>query len=393
MSTIDLTTRLPLAIESPETIKARLLADVNAGLDPTDPNYLDTVPGSFWDDLMGAMGLELDRLYDRAHNEVPAAALPATAVSDWLDAWASAVGLVRLDETRAFGIVEFTADEGTPVPSGTQVSTVQTSADSDPTTFQVTTGGVVDVTGVLALAVEAITAGAAGNVAAFTVTVLGSSLQNPTTVENPEAITGGSDVETDEALSKRIQRKMSGTAAGGNQDFYINEALNEPGVGFVTVFAHTPDPGNVTLSITDVNNDPFAGGSPVILSLKNRLDPSTDESQGAGEAPVGATVLITTPTATNITLVAEVLLGGGYTLDGTGGTTALEDAITLAASRYIDNLPTGGDVVYNKVVAAIIDVVGVEDITTLTLNGTGATVVLDDSHVASLVKPLTLTQT
>lgn len=389
--TTDLTTRLPLAVETPETIRARLLADVNAGIDPGDPTYQDTVGGSIWLDLNGAMSLELDRVYDRAHNEVPAAALPATAVGEWLDGWASALGLTRLDETSAFGIVEFTAAAGTAVPTGTQVSTVQTSADSDPVTLQVTAGAVVGVSGVLDLAVLAITAGAAGNVAASTVTQLGSPLANPATVNNPDAITGGSDVETDEALSKRILRKMSGTAAGGNADWYINEALNEPGVGFATVFVHTPSPGHVTLSITDVNNDPFAGGSPVVISLQNRLDPSSSPSQGAGEAPAGATVHISTPSATNITLVATIVPTDGYTLDGTGGTRALRQTITDAVSRYVDALPVGGDVVHNTVLAAIIDVEGVYDVSALTLNGSGANVAIDSTHVASLVKPLTLT--
>jgi uncharacterized phage protein gp47/JayE len=355
----DPTDYLPLATETPETIRARLLASVNAGIDPTDPTYLDTVPGSFWMDLVGgAVVLELDRIYDRIHHEVPAAALPTTSAGQWLDAWADGIGLARKPAAKAAGVAEFTAATGTAVPTGTQVSTVQTSADADPITFQTIEGGVVDGGGVLALQVEATTEGAQGNVPANTVTVLESSLAAPATVSNPAAITGGSDVETDEALA-------------------------EPGVGFVTVFPNTPTVGHVTVRITDVNNDPAP--STVIDRLQERLDPSATPGQGAGEAPAGATVHVGTPAAQAVTVAATIALRPGYSLDGASGTRAVADAVTAAVARYVNGLDVGADVVHNKVLAAIVDVEGVEDVTVLELDGDDtANVAVDDLHVATL---------
>lgn len=392
----DLTDFLPLARESPATILARLLADVNAGIAPTDAAYLDTVPISIWRDLNNAMGLELDRLYDRACSEVPAAALPTTATGQWLDAWAATVGLERLDATAAFGIVEFTAPDGTVIAEGTQVSTEQTSADADPVTFATTEGGIVDVSGVLALPVAAIVQGAAGNVAANTVTVLGSSLDEAASLTNPAAITGGSDIETDESLAAGVARRLSGAENGFNAAWYEGQGLRWPGVGFCTVFANTPSPGHVTMVITDVANDPFAGGSPVVSGLQAFMDPSGSAGQGAGAATPGATVHVSTPAATSITVVAAITPAAGYTIDGAGGTRALRAAITDAVSRYVDQLPVGGDVVYNSVVEAIMGVDGVVDVDTIapgamTVNAGAVNVAIDTSHVASLVKPLTLT--
>lgn len=378
----DLTDLLPLTTETPETIKARLLADVNAGIDPTDPMYLDTVPGAFWDDLMGAASLEFDRLYDRMHSEVPAAALPATTAGEWLDAWANSVGLERKDETAAAGVVEFTAPPTTAIATGTQVSTVQTAADTDPIVFETTEGGVVDGSGVLALPVQAIAPGAEGNVPANTVTVIASTIAAGATATNPNAITGGSDVETDEALQARLMAKLSGAGGGGNVDWYIAEALAVPGVGFVTVFANTPANGNVTVRITDVNNDPAP--SELVAIVQQKFDPSSDPGQGAGEAPPGAIVHVDTPAATDVTVDATVALATGYSLDGAGGTRATGPAITAAVARYGNGRPVGGDVVHNKVLAAIIDVEGVDDVTALTLNGAGGDVAIDDTHVASI---------
>lgn len=392
----DTTDYLPLSRENPAKILARLLADANAGIAPTDAVYLDTVPISIWRDLNNAMGLELDRLYDRVNTEVPAAALPLTATGQWLDAWAATVGLERLDATAAFGIVEFTAPEGTVIANGTQVSTEQTSADSDPVTFATTTGGTVDVTGVLALPVAAIAQGAAGNVAANTVTVLGSSLDAAASLTNPAAITGGSDIETDEALSAGVGRRLSGAENGFNAAWYVGQGLRWPGVGFCTVFANTLSPGHVTMVITDVNNDPFAGGSPIVIGLQAHMDPSGSASQGAGAATPGATVHVSTPTSLAVTVVAVIDPAAGYSLDGAGGTRALTDAITTAVSRYVDNLSVGADVVYNKVIQAIVGVEGVDDVDTvgggaMTLNAATTNVAVSASQVASLVKPLTLT--
>ena len=386
MSPGELTEDLMVSHETPDTIRARLIADINAGIDPNDPAYADHAPGSFVDDHVGAFSLEGDRIYDRG-NEAVAAGVPSLASGAALDEWALSTNLTRKDATFAEGLVKFTGPDGTIISAGTEVSTIQTSEETEAQSFQVVTGGTIDGTDIT-LEVRALDEGFEGNVPANTVTILDTSVDpdDATSVTNLAAITGGSDVETDEALSERVLRKLRGGAGGGNQADYENWSLDTPGVGFVTVQANEPDFGHVTIVITDVANDPFSG-STIIDALQEKLDPSATPAQGKGLAPVGATVHVTTPTATNVTIAGALTLAPGYTLDGTGGSQELESAIDASVTRYVNSLKVGADVVLTKVIAAIVDVPGVEDVDhdTLTINTVNDDLAIATDHVASLI--------
>jgi uncharacterized phage protein gp47/JayE len=383
----DFVDRFPLRAEGPEAILARMQADLNAGIDPADPLYADIVPGSVWDDMARADALEMDRVYDRMLTEVPAAALPATATGEWLDLWADLVDLARKPATPASGTVTFAGTDGTAIITGVQVSTEAPTPDADPVTFQTTASGTI-AGGSVDLPVQALDDGSQGNVPANAITILDSAIDG-VTVTNATAITGASDVESDEALQGRVRRKLKGTNGAGNVDYYVNVALNYPGVGFVTVQPNTPSIGHVTVMISDVNGDPAPPA--MINGLQAQLDPSADAGQGAGLAAPGATVIVTTPGSTAVAVAATIAPASGYSLTGTAGTKALTGPITDAVDHYFATLGVGDDVIHNKVLAAIIDVDGVLDVSALTLNGGGGNVAIDATHTAALTLPLTLT--
>lgn len=390
MASLDLTDELRVTAETPDTIKARLLADTNAGVDPADPAYADTHPGSFWDDFNGAISLEHDRVYDRM-NETVAAAIPATSSGEFLDAWAASLGLERKQAAFAGGKAQFTGDAGAQVPAGTQVSTEKVSEDAEPQAFQTIVAAVVGVGGTVAVDVKAVAAGSEGSVPANSVVILDSTVSGVESVTNPGAMTGGADVETDDALRQRILRKLAGSAGGGNGDDYVNWGLAYPGVGHVTVQPNTPTLGRVGVVITDVGNDPMPQHA--IDGLQALLDPSDSATQGSGLAPVGARVTVSTPTSKAIAVAAAITLEPGFSVDGAGGTKAVRPDVSDAVARYVNALPVGGDVIHSKVLAAIVNSLGVADIGSLALNGqaAGTSVAVGPSEVASLTLPLTLT--
>jgi hypothetical protein len=110
--------------------------------------------------------------------------------------------------------------------------------------------------------------------------------------------------------------------------------------------------------------------------------------QGRGLAPIGHDVLVLTPTGFSVTVTATITHETGYSLTGAGGTIATHATIEAAIRRYIDGLDVGDDVVRNKVVAAIVDVTGVANVTTtggsaLAVNGaTTETVAVPATEVA-----------
>lgn len=377
----DLTAELPLLLESPASVRGRMLQAVNAGVDPTDSSYADDVPGGWFDDMSGAYSLEADRIYDRTLTEVPAAAMPTTAIGVWLDGWAAALGLARKPATYAEGVETFAGSDGTEIIAGTQVSTEQATADADPIVFQVVDGGTISG-GAIDLAVQALNQGAQGNVPAASVTVLASPISG-ITITNATAITGGSDVETDEALSDRVGKRLTGTQGAGNVPYYENIALNYPGVGFVKVKPNNPSIGHVTVVIFDVNRDPAP--TSMIDGLQAELDPSGSAGQGRGLAAPGATIIVATTTATVMAVTATLTLEDGFSDDGSAGTTDVTPDVLENLEAYFTTLLDGDTVIRSKVAAALVDVTGVADYTALSIaSNTTTNVTVASGHTAEL---------
>lgn len=364
--------------ENLDRIRARLLARANLGVNPTSPAFLDAIPGSLFGDLEGPAALELDGFYDFAEI-VARAVIPTTAFGQWLDEWAESLGLERRDEAPAGGVLTFTGAPGTMVATGQQVSTTTLGPDGDPLTFQVTAGDVIPSGGSLDLAATAVIAGSAGNVPAATVTIPSPGIDGLAAVTNESQMTGGADAEDDPTLSQRVREALSGDVGAGTVADYKRWGRAQPGVGFVTVRPVARGPGTVDVYITDLDNNPMPPAA--VDTLQQTLDPVT--GQGLGLAPIGHDVLVLTPTSFDVDIVAAVSHDIGYTLDGTSGTHATRAVITAAIGRYIDGLDVGAEVVRNKVIAAIVDVIGVTDLSALTINGsTAATVAVPDDSVA-----------
>jgi uncharacterized phage protein gp47/JayE len=391
MATIEDPDRPTLTGEDLDRIRARLVAHVNLGLDPRSPAFLDAIMGSIFGDLEGPAALALDQFYDFAE-VIARAVIPTTSFGVWLDDWALSLGLERKDEAFAGGTVTFTGTNGTAILTGQQVTTT-TGPEGDPIAFQVDApGGTIGGGGTLDLPVTAVTAGSTGNVAAGTITIPTPSIAGVSAVTNAAAMTGGADVEDDEQLNLRVREALSGDVGSGTVADYVRWGKAYPGVGFVTVVPVGRGPGTVDVYITDLNNDPMPPSG--VAGLQAQLDPVT--GQGLGLAPIGHDVLVLTPGTFAVTVVATVTHDTGYTLDGTGGTRATRALITAAIRRYVDGLPVGSDVLRNKVVAAIVDVVGVANVTTtggsaMTINTSTAEVIAVPATDVAVSGTITLT--
>jgi uncharacterized phage protein gp47/JayE len=371
---------LPLLVETTDSIRERVYADATAGLAVTDPAYPDLVEGSVAADLFSTMILEAERLWDFVSSELPASMFPAFTFADYLDEWGVTLSLPRKDAVLASGVVRFTGTSGALIGSNVKVSTQQTDPDVDPVEFQTTESGTIPVGGFIDLAVEALVAGVAGNAGAGTIVLLNSPVANIASVTNAAAMTGGTEVENDDAYRERILLEFSSPQGAGNQADYARWALAYPGVGHVTVEAIWAGPGTVRVIVTDQFNAPVAGA--VVTGLQAELDPSA--GLGAGLAPVGATVTVVTPAQTTVNVSATVSFKTGFTLDGTAGTIALRTAIVAAIQDYLASLSPGDDVILNHVLARFFVVDGVLNVATVLLNGAAVDVVLDSLHVGKL---------
>ena len=439
---------IPIRQESIAAIRARLDADANVGLSPDDDEYLDLTEGGFWWDLTQAPALEIERLWDFAATEVPAAIFLIYSYGEYLDDHGEALGVERKDQVAANGVVRFNGTNGTVISPGTQVAAAASDPEAEEVTFQVTTGGTI-AGGFVDLPVTAMEAGSAANVPAAAVTLLMTPVSGVTSVINLNAVGGGADVEEDEVYRNRLLLEMQATGGGGTVSQFERWALAVPGVGFVTVQSMPAGPGTVRVMGLDMDGKPL--GPAVLQALQNELDPPAADalsvgshslplggaaftvdsttgfrdsgrfyalggqivsytgrtattftgSQGGvgtvpagtpvyqggvglGKATIGVDVVVGTPAALNVTIEETISFEPGYSLDGDAGTIATRADIERQITEYIDQLDVGEDVVLNHIEARTFRVRGVYDVSGTEINNVAANLAVSGEQVATL---------
>lgn len=201
---------------------------------------------------------------------------------------------------------------------------------------------------------------------------------------------GGAGTENDPDLRVRVLGRYDRQGSGNVFD-YQGWALDEPGVGRVTVIPLWLGAGTVKVIVMDRSGQPVPQS--VVSSLQNRLDPQA--GQGKGLAPVGATVTVTTASTLAVTVVASINPEPGYSVDDhADGRVVLRPLIQAAVERYVESVLSGGTIVYEQVKGRIVTVQGVHTISAVTVNGGTADVDVnsDPAESPSLVLPMTLTE-
>lgn len=380
-----LSTFQPLRAETIDTIRARIDANVNAGLDPADTRWQDTVPGGWFYDHTQAVGLELELLWDFTSLELPASFFLPYSWGIYLDYWGEMLDVLRNPPVAAVGTVTFTNPTADPVDvsAGTEVAVPATDPALDPLVYAVDATVTVPAGGTVDAVVTANATGEEYNVAAGAVNQITTAGLETITVVNADSITGGADEELDEPYKARLLLEFTGTRGGGTPDDYIADTIkNFPAVGHVVVERAWAGPNTVRLVISDANNAPLAG-------------PTVDQVQAFwdDEAPIDAAVTVTTVTDEGVDVSANIVTRPGFSLDGADNSTPLRADLVDALQAYFHDLPAGDAVQHNRVLAALIaSVEGVYDVTDLTLNGVAGDVAVTPLQSATLNLPPTFTE-
>lgn len=220
------------------------------------------------------------------------------------------------------------------------------------------------------VAAAALDPGSAGNVSAQAIVSLDTVLTHVISVTNLQPMTGGEEEESDEDFRDRILGEYTGTSGGGNVTDYKRWAASQ-GVARTTVVPVWNGAGTVLVIAMNPDGSPVA--STVVTALQAYLDPVP--GLGQGQAPVGATVNVATSTVLSVAVSAGVNCEPGYSLDGTGNTIAVRSAILASLQTYLQGLRPGDTLVYQHLQAAFF-VTGVHKISSLTVNGGTADILL-----------------
>lgn len=222
--------------------KARTQEEILAEMIAQSTLPSSKIEGCFEYDVLASNSVEFNKV-EVEMAEMHRSAFGMTAWDEYLDYKAEGHGVVRRDAVKAVGIVTVTG-KGT-VNAG---SYFQTS-----TGIRFITLETVVVNGSADISIEAVEAGANGNVAAGTITVIPMSIAGIRSVTNAEATHDGYSREDDETYRARYLKHVRLPAVSGNPYQYENWALEVEGVGAARCIRAWKGPNSVKVIIVDSN--------------------------------------------------------------------------------------------------------------------------------------------
>lgn len=263
-----------------------------------------------------------------------------------LDNLVEIVGVSRDLGEQAIGTVTFTTVSSfTQIPAGTSVAT-QPDADGnffeyETTELAETPSGTTEVSGV---PVEAVENGEEYNVGSGQVTYFPSPPTGVQAVVNPEAVTGGADIETNDDLRARaknaIFNKSGGGTAAGVKGFVES---NTPDVTSVSVAEY---PGGDSTAPPESPGGPSGGGGDT---------PYADVIVEGGEpADIQDSIDEARPVAIQHNFVRPKLIEVNVTASVVGSSVATEE-VESAVAAYIDGLDLGEAVYRDKIIQRLMN--------------------------------------
>lgn len=352
----------------PEEIQQRMMDAL--------PDGIDDMPGGFPYDFTMPTAIEKSELIQFHLVRTLMLMFPQYAWGDWLDLHAAAAGIERRPAGYASGSVTVTGDPGTVIPDGAIFCTEAT--DSTPALeYAADSMAIIPESGSVTVEVTAVEAGRESNTKKNTVVFASTSIKGLSTVNNPDDITGGTDVESDEDLLERIEEEnfRDGATFIGNDSDYIRWAKEVVGVGDCIVVPTWNGPGTVKLIIVDSNGEP--ANARLIEAVYDHIVSPHDRS------------LRLLPTAcAELTVEAATTKKISYTCTGlvyddtTDIPTIVSQFKELVMKEYSE-AKVEGILVYNQVRPLITDIPGVSDFDTFLMNGAEENIPLSNDEYAA----------
>jgi uncharacterized phage protein gp47/JayE len=339
------------------------------------PRLTDRNPGSILRTLSESFAREY-AVVSRQLEQVYDAAFIETAEGRDLDQLVALVGVTR--RTQVFAVGEVVFSRTTPAPgdvtieAGTRIST-----NDVPSVTVVTSETRTLRTGQLSVSapVQAVDAGAAGIAAAGKLTVIHRPILGITAVTNPVATAFRGEAETDEALKRRARWALAGAGASTtgaivgaltsvegikDQDVQVTEDhAGAPGTVTVTVATSDLDNSRARLALERLEKVRPAGVR-IFHNLNVQPLAVSDAGAGGGAEDTPPPVVDISGVFAPIKVKAAVTPTSA-TL-GADEKTALVGEVEAAIEGFVAGLGVGQPLVYNRLVAAIIAVDGVQDV-------------------------------
>lgn len=311
--------------------------------------------GGFSQQIIGSVSYELANIQDTELNNIVNRCFVKTATGDDLDKVGSDYGLPRRKDVAASVYLEIEGVQGAVINQNVKVT-------YNNLVYTVQEYKIINSSGIASVKAKCETLGTIGNVPENTITEFVTDYEGLSTVTNPAPAYDGFDREDDETYRQRILDYLAEDATNANKAQYEKWAREVEGVQKAVIEgAEVMGAGNVGVYISAI------GDVDVSEDLKKKVHDHIDAVQ-----PINATVIVNSLTYVKINVVANVVLKDGYTAID------VKDELTKKLKTY---LPTvDNSVSYFNINNLIFDCVGVEDVTSYTLNGGTNSITISDTE-------------
>ncbi len=188
------------------------------------------------------------------------------------------------------------------------------------------------------------------------------------TANQPEALTGGVDEESDDALKARWLEIKREPSASGNKYDYERWAREVQGIGSALCIPHWDGPGTVQVIIA------ADGRQEADEALVARCAAHIEEKR-----PIAGPLTVTSAKRIEIAVEARVTLIGGYALEG------VWNQFSAALRAYCNEFDLrGGWLIYTTIARRLSECLGVYDFDELTVNGQTGNILLQGGEISAL---------
>lgn len=209
-----------------------------------------------------------------------------------------------------------------------------------------------------------------------------SFINNLKTATMSDVVISARDKETDEELRERYKDSLTEKQFAGNIYAYKSLMKSLEGIGYAQIYSTWDGPGTVKCVLTDFDFKPIS--QETINKIKDIVDPTDYESLGAGIAPIGHTVTISTPTKKVINISTSVTLAVGYQIR------QLQDLIKTNVDAYLETVRKKWDsqnsenkyslaIYIAQINRVILEVPGINNVTNTMINGSPNDLILTEN--------------
>ena len=331
-----------------EVIKERTLDNINLDIDKREGSILNT--------LASANAMSLVKAY-MDMSDIMSIGFIEDTFDNFLDKRVGEFGVYRKTGTKATGQIKVTGKEGTVISNGTYFlcNDLRFIMLND-----IVIGEEDDI-----CYVEAEEVGYKYNLPSGNTFALIDKIEGVESLVNEEIFKNGVDIESDEDLRKRFVKVVNNPSASGNKNHYEEWALEVNGVGRVVVYPlHA---GNGTVKVMVIGNDNKPVGDDVLENARLHIEENM---------PIGCQLTVVTPTNLNIVISSSIELKEGYELGEIK--TEFEDKL----NDYLKTVTN--ELTYSKVYGLLANILGVEDIASLTINNKNTNISITEDKIANI---------